>query len=59
MIIDPKKKAGTLATPRYVPKESKPLEISLAMRNVMERLRQPKMISMASSAEYNEFKGKK
>lgn len=50
MIIDPKKKAGTLATPRYIPKESKPLEISLAMRNVMERLRQPKMISMASTA---------
>lgn len=63
MILDPKKKAGTLATPRYVPERFEELNLNsekhLAMRVVMERLRQPKMISMASSAEYNDLKGKK
>ncbi len=59
MIIDPKKKAGTLATPRTGPKEFKEPDLSseahLGMRNVMERLRQPKITSMASRAQYNKF----
>lgn len=61
MILDPKKKATTLAGPRYVPEKFKELDLSdekhLAMRAVMERLRQPKLISMNSRAKVNVLEG--
>lgn len=60
MILDPKKKATTLATPRYVPAQSEPLKMSLAMQEAARRSeRQPKLISMNSQAKVNNREGRK
>lgn len=59
MILDPKKKATTLATPRYVPEKSEALKTTLQMQAVIERLRQPKILSMNSRAVVNNLEGRK
>lgn len=58
MILDPKKKAINLASPKQV-FPHKPLTMSLAMQEAARRSeRQPKTISMNSRAEFNGVEGK-
>ena len=60
MIVEGKKKATTLAGPRYVPEKFKPLTMGLAMQEAARRSeRQPKIISMSSRAEVNKLEGRK
>lgn len=57
MILDPKKKATALATPRYVPEKSEALKTTPQMQAVIDRLRQPKILSMSSRAAVNKLEG--
>lgn len=60
MIVEGKKKAATLAGPRYVPEKFKPLTMDMAMQEAARRSeRQPKLISMASRAAVSNLEGRK